>query len=79
MFDMTADPEGVAARAAELSLEQLERFRHMIRKNRHISQTELALVFYKDPFEISISNRIGTLMAGYAVVKGYVTEAEASR
>jgi hypothetical protein len=67
LFDPNANPEALAARAAELSLEQLDRFRawcnHRTEKND----------FYKDQFEISISNDITRMMAAYAVLKGYVT------
>lgn len=74
MFDPKANPESVAARAAELALEQLERLRAYLRIH-----PGKGAEFYKDSFEISQSNHIAQLMAGYAVLKGYVTEEEANR
>ena len=82
-FDPNANPESVASRAAELSLEQLERFRSRLRLEVHKSTPrtdgEVACEFYAEPFEVQISNKISALMAGYAVLKGYVTEEQASR
>ena len=68
MFDPNADPESIAARAAELSLEQMDRLR--------ISQESPdfdAKAFYSNAFEVGISNKIAGLMSAYAVLKGYVT------
>jgi len=75
MFDPNADPEAVAARAAELSLEQLERLRHYLRYH----DLDQGPEFLREPFEIMQSNQIAKLMAGYAVLKGYVTEEQANR
>lgn len=74
-FDPNANPESVAARAAELALEQLDRLKGHIKKYGQ----EKAADFYKDDFEIGISNKIAQLMGGYAVLKGYVTEEQANR
>jgi hypothetical protein len=79
MFDPNADPERVASRAAELALEQLERLRHRSRYMKDQSLNDIGLAFYSEPFEVGISNNIATLMAGYAVLKGYVTEEQAQR
>jgi hypothetical protein len=71
MFDPNADPEMVAARAAELSLEQLDRLKHFMQ----IRPADTpAIDFYKDPFEIGIANQIAKLMGGYAYLKGYVKQ-----
>lgn len=67
MFDPNADPESIAARAAELSLEQLDRLRS------HLAAGREPQTFYTERFEIGISNQIGRLMGAYAVLKGYVT------
>jgi hypothetical protein len=75
-FDPNADPEGIAARAAELALEQSERLRSFIRRNPDRNPIEFYL---NDNFEASISNQIANLMSAYAVLKGYVTLEEASR
>lgn len=72
MFDPNADPEALAARAAELALEQLSRLRSRLRIN-----PEAGFEFYKDEFEMHISNTIACQMAAYAVLKGYVTEEQA--
>jgi len=74
MFDPNANPESVAARAAELSLEQLERLRAYLRHH-----PDTGADFFKESFEIGQSNHIIQLMAGYAVLKGYVTEEQANR
>lgn len=74
MFDPKADPIAVAARAAELALEQNERLRNHLRKFPSTEGTE----FYKEPFEIGISHQIASLLSGYAVLMGYVTLEEAS-
>ena len=74
MFDPNANPESVAARAAELSLEQLERLRYHLKYF-----PDKGPDFFKHPFEIGQSNHIIQLMAGYAVLKGYVTEEQAMR
>lgn len=67
-FDPNADPESIAARAAELSLEQLERMRWYLRHS-----PDKGVEFLREPFEISISNQVVRLMGAYAVLKGYVT------
>ena len=72
MFDPNANPEALAARAAELALEQLSRLRSRLRIN-----PEAGAEFYKDEFEMHISNTIARQMAAYAVLKGYVTEEQA--
>ena len=77
MFDPNADPESVAARAAELALEQLDRLRVAL-KNPNKTNREISVAFYTDPFEIKMANEIAQLMAGYAVLKGYVTEERAN-
>jgi len=77
MFDPNADPEAVAARAAELSLEQLQRLRWALKRAK--PHQEVALEFYQHPFEVQISNNIAKLMAAYAVLEGYVTEEQANR
>jgi hypothetical protein len=69
MFDPNADPEAIAARAAELALEQLDRLRWHIKSK---GQTK-AHEFYTESFEIGTSNQIARLMSAYAVLKGYVT------
>lgn len=74
-FDPNADPIALAARAAELALEQNERLRNHMKKFPTNDGTE----FYKEPFEIGISNQIATMLGGYAVLMGYVTLEEASR
>lgn len=70
MFDPNANPESIAARAAELAIEQMDRLDVVLKKN----GTKGALEFYGDAFEIQISNNIAKLLCGYAVLKGYVTE-----
>lgn len=73
-FDPNANPEDIAARAAELSLEQLDRLRSFTKNA--VAPTQ-ATDFYKEPFEIGISNQIARLMGAYAVLKGYVTPEQA--
>lgn len=68
MFDPNADPESIAARAAELALEQHDRLRSRLARN-----PEGGIEFYSEPFEAGISNKIASLMGAYAVLKGYVT------
>lgn len=78
-FDPNANPESIAARAAELSLEQMDRFRHALKKNtkgEKATDEEIGATankFYAEPFEIIISNKITSLMSAYAVLKGYVS------
>lgn len=72
MFDPNADPESIAARAAELSLEQLDRLRSYLKLH-----PEKGADFYREGFEIGISNNIAQLMGAYAVLKGYVTAEQA--
>lgn len=69
MFDPNANPESVAARAAELALEQMDRLRVHIKNHGQ----EKAKEFYTHDFEIGITNNIAQLMSAYAVLKGYVT------
>ena len=71
-FDPNADPVGIAARAAELSLEQHDRLRACLENGRK------AVDFYSNPFEVTISNEIASLMSGYAVLMGYVSLARAT-
>lgn len=78
-FDPNADPESLAARAAELALEQTERFRSRMKRYPDTNTGELAVAFYSEPFEVGISNNIATMLCGYAVLKGYVTLEQASR
>ncbi len=73
MFDPNANPDSVAARAAELALEQLARLRDAL------TDGKTGLEFYAQPFEVGTSNQISKLMGGYAVLKGYVTEEQATR
>lgn len=75
MFDPNADPIPVAARAAELALEQNERLRRW--QNRHPEKS--VGEFYSNVFEASICQQIANLLCGYAVLKGYVTYEEATR
>lgn len=70
MFDPNANPETVAARAAELSIEQLDRLKDYLAVNGSHSGAS----FYADPFEASISNKIAQLMGAYGVLKGYVKD-----
>lgn len=70
MFDKNADPERIAARAAELALEQHDRFRDYFVT--HPKKTERE--FYGHPFEAMISHEIARLMGVYAVLKGYVPQ-----
>lgn len=78
-FDHNTNPELIASRAAELALEQLDRYRSYSAAKGHADATDskTAIEFYSDPFEVGISNNIGRLMAAYAVLKGYVTEEQA--
>lgn len=69
-FDPNANPESLAARCAELALEQNDRLRWY--KERHPDDTS-ATGFYSQQFEIGISNNIANMLAGYAVLKEYVT------
>lgn len=67
-FDWNANPEHLAARAAELALEQHDRLdRYLTRRPNE------GAVFYTQRFEVGISNQIASLMCAYAVLKGYVT------
>ena len=68
MFDPNANPEAIAARAAELSLEQLSRLAFYLEKN----GPDSGAGFYKQEFEIGQSNNIARLMGGYAKLMGYV-------
>jgi hypothetical protein len=72
-FDPNANPESVAARAAELALEQLDRLKVRLDREEG-TNAEIGIRFYSEPFEVQISNTIGKLMGGYAVLKGYVPE-----
>ncbi len=72
MFDENADPESIAARAAELALEQLNRLKDYLEDH-----PEKGTYFYMQSFEIGISNNIAMLMGAYAVLKGYVTKEQA--
>ena len=67
MFDPNADPESVAARAAELSLEQHDRLRAYL-----VIHPSTGHEFYAERFEAQISNQIASLMGAYAMLKGYV-------
>lgn len=69
MFDQNANPEHVAMRASELAIEQLDRL-HVVLKESQTPQVD-GREFYQNAFEISISNQIAKLMAGYAVLKGW--------
>lgn len=73
-FDQNADPESIAARAAEYALEQNDRLRSFIKKNPNTPTVK----FYHDDYEAFISNQIARLMSAYAVLKGYVTEDRAN-
>ena len=66
-FDPNANPESIAARAAELALEQHDRLRGWLKRH-----DDKGVGFYSQPFEVQISNNIASLMCGYAVLKGYV-------
>lgn len=72
MFDPNANPESIAARAAELSLEQLGRLDWYLKN--HPGEE---MKFMEEPFECGISNSIAKLMGAYAVLKGYVTRERA--
>jgi hypothetical protein len=70
-FDWNADPESIAARAAELALEQHDRLRtHQQHRGK---SGEAAIAFYSHPFEVQTTNKIASLLSAYAVLKGYVT------
>ena len=73
MFDPNANPEAVAARAAELALEQLDRLQGYLDHPGDLTSAQIGIKFYSHPFEVQISNNIAKLMGGYAVLKGYVT------
>ena len=68
MFDPNADPELIAARAAELSLEQMDRLSAVLK----VKGQPAVPAFYSHPFEIQTSNQIASLMGAYAVLKGLV-------
>ncbi len=72
MFDENANPESIAARAAELALEQLDRLRDYMEDH-----PGKGADFYKQSFEGGTSNNIAKLMAAYAVLMGYVTKEQA--
>ncbi len=72
MFDENADPESIAARAAELALEQLDRLRDYLEDH-----PGKGVDFYKQSFEAGTSNNIARLMGAYALLKGYVTKEQA--
>lgn len=74
MFNPNADPEDIAARASELSLEQLSRLRSYTSR---IPALKSAADFYKENFEITVSYTIAGLMREYAVLKGHVTQEQA--
>jgi hypothetical protein len=69
MFNPNENPDVVAARAAELAIEQLDRLNAFLKNN-----PDRGAEFYKESFEIGISNQIAKLLGGYAVVKGLVPE-----
>ena len=68
MSNIDDKPEVIAARASELSIEQLQRLRDWMLSN----PNRPASVFYSTPFEASMSNKIARLMALYAVNAGFV-------
>lgn len=70
MFDPNANPESLAARCAELALEQNDRLRGYMK---HHPDDPSAKGFYSQQFEIGITNHIARMLAAYAVLKGYVT------
>jgi len=72
MFDPTADPESLAARAAEYALEQTDRLRGFLKHH-----PDNGADFYKEPFEISVSNQIARWLCAYAALKGYVSYEQA--
>jgi hypothetical protein len=72
MFDMNADPDSIASRAAELALEQHDRLRDYLRYHPNDGAE-----FYRNGFECGISNNIARLMCAYAVLKGHVTPEQA--
>lgn len=57
-----ATHESLADRAAELSIEQLERLADFLKTHTRSDSAK----FYADPFEAGISNQIARLMARYA-------------
>ena len=69
MFDPNANPESVAARAAELAIEQLDRLNARLKND-----PKAGIAFYSEPFEVGQSNQIAKLLGGYAVLKGLVPE-----
>ena len=71
MFDPNADPIEIAARAAELALEQHDRLREYL-----VTHPKTGHEFYADPFEARISNQIASLMGAYAMLMGYVPVTE---
>lgn len=75
-FDPDADPVAIAARAAELSIEQLRRLRSF---QKNYPDRNVNRFYMEDLFEVAQSNHIAKLMASYAVLMGYVTLEEASR
>lgn len=75
-FDPDADPVAIAARAAELSIEQLRRLRSF---QKNYPDRNVNRFYMEDLFEVAQSNYIAKLMASYAVLMGYVTLEEASR
>ena len=68
MFDPTANPDATAARAAQLSLEQLDRLQSYMK----LHGPNSGVAFYQQPFECGQANYIARLMSAYAVLKGYV-------
>lgn len=70
MFDPNADPEAVAARAAELAIEQMDRLDARLKSG----VPNAAIAFYSEPFEVQTSNNIAKMLCGYAVLKGLVPE-----
>ena len=71
MFDPNADPIEIAARAAELSLEQHDRLREYL-----VTHKKPEREFYGHPFEAMVSNQIASLMGAYAMLMGYVPVTE---
>jgi len=69
MFDPNANPESVAARAAELAIEQMDRLNARLKND-----PKSGVAFYSEPFEVQISNNIAKMLCGYAVLKGLVPE-----
>ena len=69
MFDPNANPESVAARAAELAIEQMDRLNARLKND-----PKSGVAFYSEPFEVQTSNNIAKMLCGYAVLKGLVPE-----